>query len=87
MHAPFCTIAPSRLGLNAHGCRTAKTYYAKAVDLTAGGSLRALYGLAACAANLTEKVTGPNVFFGKCIGSRVSGGPTQASCTTLRVAP
>lgn len=37
-------------------CRTAKAYYAKALDLTAGGSLRALYGLAACAASLPEKV-------------------------------
>lgn len=47
--------------------RTARAYYAKAVELTAGGSLRALWGIMACTAHIGEKV-GP----GK--GQRADGG-------------
>lgn len=36
--------------------KTARAYYAKAVELTAGGSLRALFGILACSAHITDKV-------------------------------
>lgn len=37
--------------------KTARAYYAKAVELTAGGSLRALWGIMACTAHIGEKVS------------------------------
>ncbi|GIL75572.1 hypothetical protein Vretimale_15176 [Volvox reticuliferus] len=37
--------------------KTARSYYAKAIELTAGGSLRALFGVLACSAHITDKVT------------------------------
>ncbi|KAG2483062.1 hypothetical protein HYH03_018045 [Edaphochlamys debaryana] len=37
-------------------CKTARSYYAKAIELTAGGSLRALFGVLACSAHINEKV-------------------------------
>ncbi|GFR47411.1 hypothetical protein Agub_g9128 [Astrephomene gubernaculifera] len=40
----------------AANCKTARSYYAKAVELTAGGSLRALFGILACSAHITDKV-------------------------------
>ncbi|EFJ50259.1 hypothetical protein VOLCADRAFT_73964 [Volvox carteri f. nagariensis] len=36
--------------------KTARSYYAKAIELTAGGSLRALFGVLACSAHITDKV-------------------------------
>lgn len=41
--------------------RTARSYYAKAIELTAGGSLRALFGVLACSAHITDKVRGMHV--------------------------
>ncbi|GLC49266.1 hypothetical protein PLESTB_000200500 [Pleodorina starrii] len=37
--------------------KTARSYYAKAIELTAGGSLRALFGVLACSAHITDKAT------------------------------
>jgi tetratricopeptide (TPR) repeat protein len=36
-------------------CRTARAYYAKAVQLSGGGSLRALLGVLACGAQLADR--------------------------------
>ncbi|MEW5300729.1 MAG: hypothetical protein WDW36_003639 [Sanguina aurantia] len=37
--------------------KTARAYYAKVVEATGGGSLRALYGICACTANIADKVS------------------------------
>ncbi|KXZ47288.1 hypothetical protein GPECTOR_36g15 [Gonium pectorale] len=37
--------------------KTARSYYSKAIELTMGGSLRALFGVLACCAHITEKVS------------------------------
>lgn len=39
-------------GSNGHNYRTARAYYAAAVQLSGGKNVRALYGLTACAAQL-----------------------------------
>ena len=40
-------------GANGHNYRTARAYYSAAVQLSAGKNVRALYGLCACAAQLS----------------------------------
>jgi hypothetical protein len=37
--------------------RVARAYYSKALELTRGTSCRALWGIAACCANATDKVS------------------------------
>lgn len=55
MH-PACLVLPCRFLLHAVLCRVARSYYSKVLEATAGGSLRALFGILACTANLPEKV-------------------------------
>lgn len=57
--------------------RTARAYYSKAVQLTRGGSARALYGLVACAAQL--QVRGGGVGSGGA-AQRWSCGGVRALC-------
>jgi hypothetical protein len=42
--------------------RIARSYYAKAVELSGGTSTRALWGVMLCSANLTEKVGLPRAW-------------------------
>ncbi|PNH06369.1 ER membrane protein complex subunit 2 [Tetrabaena socialis] len=37
--------------------KTARAYYAKAIELTAGGSLRGLFGILACSAHIPDRVS------------------------------